>query len=98
MAKDRNTKTISFPEYDTDIYELLEKERNASSLVRYLLRCYYGMANPNNFYRQFTPQQNTIEKETVPEVEEEEESALGITNYKDDTNIKALESLMDDFD
>lgn len=36
----RKQKTITFGEYDDDVYEFLEKEKNASALIRRLVRVY----------------------------------------------------------
>lgn len=91
----RKTRTISFTEYDDDIYELFIKEKNGSSLIRHLLRCHYGKINPDSFYKNFNQPQIANEKE--PEIEEKT-SPLGITKYDDESNRVALEGIMDAFD
>lgn len=35
-----DTMSITFTKFDSDIYEFLQKQPNASALIRHLVRCY----------------------------------------------------------
>lgn len=71
----RKQMMISFGAYDDDVYEFLQSNKNASALVRMLVRAYMGGGNVSPMAQPITPAQvvetNKADLETVATTEAE---------------------------
>lgn len=79
----RKQKTITFGEYDDDVYEFLDKEKNASALIRRLVRAYMYENNIDKIPKK--QQENSLEASELVEKCEKQQ-------VKDNNDIKDVEN------
>lgn len=57
----KDKKNISFTEYDEDVYDFLDKQKNASRLVKYLVRCYMNDEIPKKQFDTYEEEKKFFE-------------------------------------
>lgn len=79
-----DTMSITFTKFDSDIYEFLQKQPNASALIRHLVRCYMENRQVVN---------NTESKNEVTATKSDDEDVESKMNKKNREKIKQLPDL-----